>query len=245
MMKSFTFTLLLTLLSTLLLPATAHPEASRLYISQGPHTQLLELYTSQGCSSCPPADRWLSQWQHDPRLWQQVVPVAFHVDYWDWIGWQDAFATPAYGQRQRNYKQSGAIKSVYTPGFVLDGREWRGWFSGGSLPPATTKKGTLTTRIADQRMTVQYQAQSLPGNLIVHVALLGFDLQTKIMAGENTQLNLHEDFVVLWHQTADQSQPWEFQMPDKNTLPTRQLGFAAWIIQAGHPQPVQVVGGMF
>jgi hypothetical protein len=62
---------------------------------------LLELYTSQGCSSCPPAERWLNTYIDNNKLWREVVPVAFHVDYWDYIGWQDTFAAAAYGERQR------------------------------------------------------------------------------------------------------------------------------------------------
>jgi hypothetical protein len=62
---------------------------------------LVELFTSEGCSSCPPADRWLSRLKRDSRLWKSVFPVAFHVDYWDYIGWPDRFAVPQYSALQR------------------------------------------------------------------------------------------------------------------------------------------------
>jgi len=58
------------------------------------HVSLVELYTSEGCSSCPPADRWFSELKRDDGLWREFVPLAFHVDYWDYIGWQDRFASP-------------------------------------------------------------------------------------------------------------------------------------------------------
>ena len=96
--------------------------------SPGPRVSLLELYTSEGCSSCPPADRWISTLRDDPRLWHEVVPVAFHVDYWDYIGWKDRFASPVYGNRQRDYARNRHVGTVYTPGFVLAGKEWRSWF---------------------------------------------------------------------------------------------------------------------
>ena len=86
---------------------------------------LVELFTSEGCSSCPPADRWMSQLKDDKRLWKQVVPVAFHVDYWDYIGWPDRFATPEYSERQKNHRRLGNVYSVYTPGFLVNGREWQ------------------------------------------------------------------------------------------------------------------------
>jgi len=237
--------ILLLLLVWLLLPVTSYSDPTRIVSSQGKQTQLLELYTSQGCSSCPPADRWLSQWQHNPELWNKLVPVAFHVDYWDWIGWQDPYASPRHGQRQRAYKQSGGIKSVYTPGFVVDGHEWRGWFSGAALPAASTKKGELIAHINADSIRLEYRAASLPDNVSLHIALLGFDLQTAVKAGENSSRKLHEDFVVLLHKVTNGHHSGKLELPPKDTLPTNRLGFAAWISSPGSNQPLQVVGGMF
>ncbi len=99
--------------------------ASAEIVIRSPETQvsLLELYTSEGCSSCPPADRWISKLKKDDRLWSSMIPVAFHVDYWDYIGWKDRFASPEYSLRQRNYARSKNLKTVYTPGFLLNGEE--------------------------------------------------------------------------------------------------------------------------
>ena len=88
---------------------------------------LLELYTSQGCSSCPPAERWLNEYVDDEELWTNIVPAAFHVDYWAYIGWKDTYATPENGERQRGYARAGKARTVYTPGLFSNGREWRGW----------------------------------------------------------------------------------------------------------------------
>ena len=79
---------------------------------------LLELYTSQGCSSCPPGERWLNEYINRDELWSSVVPVAFHVDYWDYIGWKDTFAAEEHGERQRDYARAGKTRTVYTPGFL-------------------------------------------------------------------------------------------------------------------------------
>ena len=88
---------------------------------------LIELYTSQGCSSCPPADRWLSSLNDDENLWSKFVPMAFHVDYWDYIGWKDPFASKEYSQRQRRYAGEYGESTVYTPGVRKNGAEWRLW----------------------------------------------------------------------------------------------------------------------
>ncbi len=95
-----------------LLASSALGAAPLQFTSPETRVTLLELYTSEGCSSCPPADRWLSGLRDDPRLWREVVPVAFHVDYWDAIGWPDRFASAAHSERQRTYARSGHVGSV-------------------------------------------------------------------------------------------------------------------------------------
>src|SRR5437867_10546167 len=88
-------------------------------------TTLIELFTSEGCSSCPAADAWISQLKESPDLWKKIVPVAFHVDYWNNLGWRDRFAKPEFTARQRRYVATWRGDFVYTPGFVANGREWR------------------------------------------------------------------------------------------------------------------------
>src|SRR5215471_9400646 len=113
-------------------------------------TAVIELYTSEGCSSCPPAEEWFSKLKAHPRLWIDFVPAAFHVDYWDYLGWRDPFGAAAYSDRQRAYAAEWKSRSVYTPGFVLDGKEWRGWFNRDELPPASTQPaGTLSASSED------------------------------------------------------------------------------------------------
>src|SRR5580698_1073863 len=96
---------------------------------QSPPTQtaLLELYTSEGCSSCPPAEDWLNRLKSSPGLWTDFVPLAFHVDYWDRLGWSDPWASTSFSDRQRSYTKLWRGHSLYTPGFVLNGKEWRDW----------------------------------------------------------------------------------------------------------------------
>lgn len=78
---------------------------------------VVELFTSQGCNSCPPADAFLGELAQRPDL----IALAFHVDYWNYIGWEDPFSSPEATQRQRDYAQSLGLSSVYTPQMVIDG----------------------------------------------------------------------------------------------------------------------------
>lgn len=78
---------------------------------------VVELFTSQGCSSCPPADALL----HELAERDDVIAIALHVDYWDYIGWKDEFADPAYSKRQRNYASEGGRRSIYTPQMIVNG----------------------------------------------------------------------------------------------------------------------------
>src|SRR5688572_32153256 len=93
----------------------------------GPGTAaLVELYTSEGCSSCPPADRWLaSLGERHPT--GNVVPLALHVDYWDYIGWKDPYAKREFSLRQRKFSQLQRMALVYTPQVLLQGRDFRAW----------------------------------------------------------------------------------------------------------------------
>ncbi len=229
---------------------TAGADTRRIQSPAG-QVMLLELFTSEGCSSCPPADRWLSGLVDDPRLWRQVVPVAFHVDYWDSIGWPDRFAHPAFSERQRMHARGGVVRSVYTPGFVARGEEWRGWFRRpvldvASPPPAgilSLDVDTATGRI-DGRYTA---AHALDGPLELHVALLGFDLQTEVRAGENEGRTLRHDFVVLGHARVplDGASP---RFHAATTLPDARVdaprrALAAWVSRANDTRALQAAGG--
>src|SRR3954451_5035298 len=77
--------------------------AETTFVSGSEQTALIELYTSEGCSSCPPAEAWLTQWKDDAGLWKRFVPIAFHVDYWDRLGWRDRFASKQWTERQTRY----------------------------------------------------------------------------------------------------------------------------------------------
>jgi len=174
--------------------------------NSSPASSLIELYSSEGCSSCPPAEEWLNSLKSAPELWKSIFPVAFHVDYWDGLGWPDRFASPEYTQRQRNYASALGQDSVYTPEFVLNGMEWRrSWLSWQEIPAMGVKKvGSLTVRSNDNQVSAVYAPDpSAPAQpLTINVALLGFNVMTDVKSGENGGRKLEHDFVVLGFSSA-------------------------------------------
>lgn len=217
------------------------------FSSSAVQTQLIELYTSEGCSSCPPADQWLSRFKTDPALWRRVIPLAFHVDYWDYIGWPDRFADPAYVERQRRYKQQNTLRAVYTPGFLVDGREWKGWWANRQPPRSMQRPGVLTISVNGEQFEAAFDAaQPMVEGHILNVAIVGFDLTTEVKAGENSGEVLSHDFVVLALE-AHHSDQWQWRGQLPAVAPgfnATGLGLVAWVSAASSQLPIQAVGGL-
>src|SRR5215510_6018940 len=137
-----------------LIAGTLSARAGDLQFESGPQRiHLIELFTSQGCSSCPPAEAWLSKLKSEPRLWKDFVPLAFHVDYWDRLGWRDPFAMKEWTARQYQYSSAWKSEGVYTPGFVLDGRE----SLERKIPTASSEKsGALKFTIGNRRAVAEF-----------------------------------------------------------------------------------------
>lgn len=161
---------------------------------------VLELYTSQGCSSCPPAERWLSSFVDEPSLWRDIIPINFHVDYWDYLGWKDPFARAEFSKRQRSYQQLGHARNVATPGFVVNGKGWNGWFRQKAVPhqPGLVKVN-LKAIIDSYKVNVTFDAIG-KRRVRVHVAILGFGINIPVKHGENRGLELAHDFVVVGYE---------------------------------------------
>jgi len=230
-------------LSVLALLVSSTTAAGDLVLNSGTRqVTLLELYTSQGCSSCPPAERWLNEYMDDEDLWSMVVPVAFHVDYWDYIGWKDIYATPEYAERQRGYARAGKARTVYTPGLFANGREWRGWTLRLNPRASDREPGNLSVVIADRRLVATFADTAAP--LELHVALLGSGLETRVERGENRNRILRQDFVVLAHAT--HTSPigrWEVPVPQSAHTGASRYGIAVWVSEPGNPAPLQATGG--
>lgn len=218
-------------------PATFSSPATR--------ATLFELFTSEGCSSCPPAEKRLGELKSSADLWKRIVPVAFHVDYWNHLGWPDRFAKANFTERQRRYADAWKGDSVYTPAFVANGSEWRG----GTIPAASNETvGVLTVECRDgAHISASFvPAGSSPHNdLTVEVAWLGSDLDSNVTRGENAGRRLHHDFVVLSLATTPM-QPGangytgSVVLPDdlKTDVPS---AIAAWVSHNG--APLQATGG--
>jgi hypothetical protein len=225
-------------------------QAEVVIVSPDTQVSLLELYTSEGCSSCPPADKWLSKLKTHSGLWRSLVPVAFHVDYWNYIGWQDRFSSPEYSARQRRYARANNLKTVYTPGFLLNGEEWRSFVGLRTLSTETDKKaGTLKLKINDMELAAEYTPVEAMAHktLILNIAVLGFDIKTAVKAGENKNKELKHDFAVLGYKSIplykDQSAYVVMtELPDiVETAP--RMAMSAWINKENDMTPIQAVGG--
>lgn len=210
---------------------------------------LVELYTSEGCSSCPPADRWLSSLVDDPDLFEAFVPVGFHVDYWNYIGWEDRFSERAFSDRQRRYIDEGAARVVYTPGFFVAGEEWLGWRRGRDIAEKTEAVGILKARIEGETVVVSFAPWSAgPERLDLHASLLGMGLETEVRAGENRGRKLRHDFVALDHsatQVLASDGVYEAALEiaaDGHDAPG--FAIAVWVSEPGSQQPIQATGGL-
>ena len=155
---------------------------------------VVELYTSEGCNSCPPADRWLSKLKTDPA----VVALAFHVDYWDRLGWKDRFASPAFTARQASQQASNGARFSYTPQVVVDGRDRTDW-SRATVPTPTRPAAAVDVVVAhqgDRFVATVTPATGAPQRLAAYWAVTEQGHVTAVKAGENEGVTLHHDFVV-------------------------------------------------
>lgn len=227
-----------------LLVATCAASHAATFESGESRTALVELYTSEGCSSCPPAEAWLDGLHADPGLWKKFVPVAFHVDYWDHLGWPDRFASPDFTRRQRAYAAAWNADSVYTPEFVCDGREWRSR----TFPSAERGVGILRAETKGREVDVSFLPTSAPaGALVAEVAPLGDNIEVKVRGGENAGRNLKHGFVALglasaaMERAADGKFVAHLTLPEGSVAPISAL--AVWVHAADNNTSIQAAGG--
>lgn len=223
------------------------------FVSTDSQVQLIELFTSEGCSSCPPADRWFTSLKSNKDLWTRFVPVSFHVDYWDYIGWQDPFASKQYSQRQRRYAKEFKEPTVYTPGVRKGGEEWRSWrLFGNPSKDNAEEVGQLTIEVQDNgQFTAIFSSADYSNDqtLELNIALLGMSLSSEVSRGENRGKLLKHDFVTLALTSNIENQSvvenafrWSGKLPSSDT-PATNKAIAAWVTNNGKQQPVQAVGG--
>jgi hypothetical protein len=153
---------------------------------------IVELYTSEGCSSCPAADKWLAGLKDQPG----VVRLAFHVDYWDRLGWKDRFADPAYTKRQYEVSPKSGARFVYTPQVLVDGAEYRTW---PVLAPGSAHTATVTISLTQEGGAYVGRIVRGPGapqRLAAYWAVTEDGHTSEVKAGENSGVTLQHDAVV-------------------------------------------------
>jgi len=175
-------------------------------LKSGPKTAaLVELYTSEGCSSCPPADKRLSQFPSGRYTYEQVVPISLHVAYWDYMGWKEPFAQTRFSERQSWLVHANGHKTVYTPHFFVSGVEVKDWDAdlageldrvGAEAPRATVRIHAEPTASGKLSVSASASAPSSPEQLALFVALTEDRIASRVSAGENSGATLPHDHVV-------------------------------------------------
>lgn len=197
-------------LSTLLLIAMHTPGMAKEPVhieakSGSATTAVLELYTSEGCQNCPAAEKYLKQMVDKYQGEKQFVPLAFHVDYWDYIGWEDPFSQPEFGARQRDIAIRNKLNSLYTPQFVLHGQDFPAYENipeaigiiNQIKPQANIQlTATLSDLQLDTRITIEAANERSKHDANVFIAIAENNLSSNITEGENQGLALQHAYVV-------------------------------------------------
>lgn len=165
----------------------------------GPNPVVVELFTSQGCSSCPPADELLRTLAKDPAYAKTIVPLAYHVDYWDHLGWRDPFSSKQYTLRQMTYQKQFGLTSAYTPQAVVGGAKQLVGSQGDALRKTILEEsqrasdGRVTIALRDGQAVVHAESPS-PRDLVIVAFQDG--AKTQIAQGENRGTTVTNDAIV-------------------------------------------------
>jgi hypothetical protein len=235
----------------LLAAGTAYSDPAFRLRSGPAQVALLELYSSEGCNSCPPAEAWLNRQTESPGLWRDFVPVDFHVDYWNYLGWVDRWSAPEFSLRQRDYAAQWHAANIYTPEFFLNGSEWQNWFGWRGSPGQTGR--TVGELLVTTTNRMKWEVVFAPANpsaesYQVHATLLAGGIHTTVGNGENAGRVLAHEFVaqdlVNAGLHADGTvQRGRFLLTAPARTDVTRWGIAVWVTQGYAPTPVQAVGG--
>ena len=195
---------------------------------------VIELYTSEGCSSCPPAEQWLSALKASATSRGAVVE-AFHVGYWDYIGWSDRFAAPAFAARQRQAAAWNGLHTIYTPQVLRSGRDWPAWGGADPFGPTGPARVGITLREAgpDRFEAEVTPAAGAPATWSAYWTVTEDGYSTQVGAGENTGRLLRHDFVVRQYTPVGE---YRSELGAAQPLTLRSIPF-----EPGHPRRINLV----
>ncbi|MEL6640291.1 MAG: DUF1223 domain-containing protein [Pseudomonadota bacterium] len=201
---------------------------------------VVELYTSQGCSSCPPADAMLSELVET----EGVIPLALHVDYWDYIGWADEFANPAHTRRQQNYARAAGATTIYTPQFVVGGKDTVVGAKAMTLAdqirahsmvemPVSVSMGREENQIA---ISASWEAEDSSAEpMVVQLVRVASEETVDIKRGENAGHSLsYSNIVQSWDVVAE----WDGAAPLSLNAEVAEADMYVVIVQAGTNGPI-------
>ena len=220
---------------------------------------LLELYTSEGCNSCPPTDHWVSSLPQPQFVPQRLVVLAFHVDYWNYLGWQDRFSQRRFTERQQALVRANGLRTAYTPQLVLNGRDFRDTAgiekqvarinalaaSVNLTLQANKKDSTLKTSVSINPVTPSTQEP-----MELYLALYENNLESQVQAGENRGKRLQHDYVVRVLigpvvAVADKTTHHEWSIPLAADWKITDMGLAAFVQSAKTGEVLQVTTRIF
>lgn len=156
-------------------------------VAHAGETVVVELFTSQGCSSCPPADRILGELAKEDN----VIALAFHVDYWDYLGWKDEYASPEHTKRQRAYARAAGERTIYTPQMVIGGTDHvigsRGMKVAQAVQKHSERRLPVSVRLQRQggQVAIRATASGKVPNMVVQLATYTPESSVSIRRGEN------------------------------------------------------------
>ncbi|MBT7609692.1 MAG: DUF1223 domain-containing protein [Bacteriovoracaceae bacterium] len=208
--------------------------------------QLIELYTSESCSSCPPAEKWINKFESSDKLWKNYVPVEFHVDYWNHLHWVDKYSKKLYSKRQRKYN-SRQNKGNFTPQILLNGINYKGWRFFNYNLDKVTEVGNLTVKYAQQVAVYSFTPLGKFKKLSCFAAFLGGQFKTKITAGENSGRLLKHEFTVLTFKSVPMRKIkniYRCKLPIQNesTIKPKKKALAFWIGDDSSLRVIQSIG---
>ncbi len=200
-----------------------------------PSPVVVELFTSQGCSSCPPADALLA----DMARREDVIALALHVDYWDYLGWEDAFAQPAFTARQKAYARAAGERTIYTPQMIVGGADAlvgpRAADLAGLIARHAAVKGQVSVRLHSKngKIVIDLRADPpLSNPAVIQIVRYAPSTRVEIVRGENAGRELdYANVVTAWHAVSD----WDGLGPISLTATLDGNDPAVLIVQSARP----------